>query len=73
MQRCWCLPAPARQHGVTLVELVVVMLLLGILGVGMTSYLRIGANMYVDGTTVQQTLQQLIRRLIQKLTLAVNS
>ena len=32
MQRCWWLPTPARQHGVTLVELVVVMLLLVLVG-----------------------------------------
>lgn len=74
MQRCWWLPTPARQHGVTLVELVVVMLLLGILGVGLTSYLRIGANMYVDGTTVQQTLQQsrfALERVVRELRSAV--
>ncbi len=45
-------------RGVTLVELIVVMLLLGILAVGLTSYLRLGAGMYMDANAVQQVLQQ---------------
>jgi MSHA biogenesis protein MshO len=63
-----------RQQGVTLVELIVVMLLLGILAVGLTSYLRIGASMYVDGTVVQQTLQQsrfALERVVRELRGAV--
>ncbi len=62
------------QSGVTLVELVVVMLLLGILATGLTSYLRIGASMYVDGTAVQQTLQQsrfALERVVRELRSAV--
>jgi len=63
-----------QQRGVTLVELVVVMLLLGILATGITSYLRIGASMYVDGTAVQQTLQQsrfALERVVRELRGAV--
>lgn len=63
-----------KQDGVTLVELVVVMLLLGILAVGMTSYLRIGASMVVDATAVQQTLQQsrfALERVVRELRGAV--
>ena len=62
------------QQGVTLVELIVVMLLLGILATGLTSYLRIGASMYVDGTVVQQTLQQsrfALERVVRELRGAV--
>lgn len=69
-------PSPLRkvQQGVTLVELIVVMLLLGILATGLTSYLRIGASMYVDGTVVQQTLQQsrfALERVVRELRGAV--
>ena len=63
-----------NQLGVTLVELVVVILLLGILATGITSYLRIGASMYVDGTAVQQTLQQsrfALERVVRELRSAV--
>ncbi len=63
-----------QQQGVTLVELVVVMMLLGILAIGLTSYLRIGASMYVDGTVVQQTLQQsrfALERVVRELRSAV--
>jgi len=62
------------QLGVTLVELVVVILLLGILATGITSYLRIGATMVVDATAVQQTLQQsrfALERVVRELRGAV--
>ncbi|OBP16724.1 hypothetical protein A5320_04910 [Rheinheimera sp. SA_1] len=62
------------QLGVTLVELVVVILLLGILATGLTSYLRIGATMVVDATAVQQTLQQsrfALERVVRELRGAV--
>jgi len=62
------------QLGVTLVELVVVILLLGILATGLTSYLRIGATMVVDATVVQQTLQQsrfALERVVRELRGAV--
>lgn len=45
-------------RGITLIELVTVMLLLGILAVGVTTYLRLGASMYTEATSVQQVLQQ---------------
>ena len=67
-------PLKKSQLGVTLVELIVVMLLLGILATGITSYLRIGASMYVDGTAVQQTLQQsrfALERVVRELRGAV--
>jgi MSHA biogenesis protein MshO len=44
--------------GITLIELITVMLLLGILAVGVTTYLRLGATMYSEATSVQQVLQQ---------------
>jgi MSHA biogenesis protein MshO len=67
-------PSPQAQLGVTLVELVVVILLLGILATGITSYLRIGATMVVDATAVQQTLQQsrfALERVVRELRGAV--
>ena len=67
-------PRQKNQLGVTLVELVVVILLLGILATGITSYLRIGASMYVDATVVQQTLQQsrfALERVVRELRGAV--
>lgn len=45
-------------RGITLVELITVMLLLGVLAVGVTSYLRLGATMYTEATAIQQVLQQ---------------
>ncbi|WP_306520580.1 type II secretion system protein [Rheinheimera sp.] len=48
----------SRSFGVTLVELIVVMLLLSILAVGVTTYVRLGAGMYMDANAVQQVLQQ---------------
>jgi MSHA biogenesis protein MshO len=52
-------PSSTRLNaGITLVELITVMLLLGILAVGVTSYLRLGATMYTEATSVQQVLQQ---------------
>jgi len=52
-------PLSARLNaGITLIELITVMLLLGILAVGVTSYLRLGATMYTEATSVQQVLQQ---------------
>lgn len=67
-------PLKKSQLGATLVELIVVMLLLGILATGITSYLRMGASMYVDGTVVQQTLQQsrfALERVVRELRGAV--
>lgn len=52
-------PSSTRLNaGITLIELITVMLLLGILAVGVTSYLRLGATMYTEATSVQQVLQQ---------------
>lgn len=45
-------------RGITLVELITVMLLLAILAVGVTTYLRLGATMYTEATAIQQVLQQ---------------
>lgn len=62
------------QRGVTLVELIVVMLLLGILAVGLTSYLRLGAGMYMDANAIQQVLQQsrfALERVVREVRAAV--
>lgn len=46
------------QAAFTLLEFIVVILILGIITTSVTSYVRLGAGMYVDSTTTQQILSQ---------------
>ncbi|MCJ8274937.1 MAG: prepilin-type N-terminal cleavage/methylation domain-containing protein, partial [Psychrosphaera sp.] len=54
---------PALSHkslvkGFTLIEMVVVIVLLGIVGVGMGNFIGLGAQIYVDAVSREQVLSQ---------------
>lgn len=63
-----------KAKGFTLLELVAVILLMGIIGLGAYGYLRFGSQVYVDSTAREQVLNQgrfLVERLSRELRNAV--
>ena len=47
-----------KQHGFTLIELTIVIVLLSVLALGVSSYIGLGATMYSDATEREQVLNQ---------------
>ncbi|MCF1427247.1 MAG: type II secretion system GspH family protein [Shewanella sp.] len=47
-----------RQTGFTLVEMVVVIIILGVMAVGVTSFVILGTRIFLDSTSVDQVLSQ---------------
>ena len=49
---------PRAQHGFSLIELTIVIVLLSVLALGVSSYIGLGATMYSDATEREQVLNQ---------------